>query len=196
MLILLLWSITFGAFFFQWLSLNTAYFSVESTSESLDCPCSSYSFNFSSLEVLYYCILLVSLETDAECLGRGGLMESRFGHGTVLEDLLSIVGRQAQISAIVIGKNEFNWRLPLFVHYKLSMQTGAIASAERKPGGKVKTAYPDEGWALESTAACGAVPSRTRMKAKHQAESTEEEVRWHAVLCALIAADHCSRAGL
>lgn len=67
-------------FFFQWLSLNTAYFSVESTSESLDCPCSSYSFNFSSLEVLYYCILLVSLETHAECLGRGGLMGRRFGH--------------------------------------------------------------------------------------------------------------------
>lgn len=65
--------------FFRWLSLNTAYFSVESTSESLDCPCSSYSFNFSSLEVLYYCILLVSLEIDAECLGRGGLVERRFG---------------------------------------------------------------------------------------------------------------------
>lgn len=63
---------------------------------------------------------------------------------TVLEDLLSIVGRQAQISAKVIGKNEFNQHLSLFMHYKLSMQTGAIASAERKPGGRVKTAYPDE----------------------------------------------------
>lgn len=72
-----LWELLF--FFFQWLSLTTASFSVESTSESLDCPCSSYSFNFSSLEVLYYCILLVSLEIDAEW-GRRGLVERRFGH--------------------------------------------------------------------------------------------------------------------
>lgn len=63
----------------------------------------------------------------------------------MLEDLLSIVGRQAQISAKVIGKNEFNSCLSLLVHYKLSTQTGAIASAERKPGGRVKSAYPDEG---------------------------------------------------
>lgn len=63
---------------------------------------------------------------------------------TVLEDLLSIVGRQAQMSAKVIGKNEFNPCLSFFVHYKLSTQTGAIASAERKPGGGVKTENPDE----------------------------------------------------
>lgn len=64
---------------------------------------------------------------------------------TVLEDLLSIVGRQAQISAKVIGKNAFNRCLSFFVHYKLNTQTGAIASAERKLAGRVKTAYPDEG---------------------------------------------------
>lgn len=64
---------------------------------------------------------------------------------TVLQHLLSIVGRQAQISTKVIGKNEFNQHLFLLVHYKHSRQTGAIASAERKSGGRVKTAYPDEG---------------------------------------------------
>lgn len=53
--------------------------------------------------MLYYCILLVSLEIDAECLGREGLVERRFG--TVLKGLLSTVGRQAQISAKVIRKD-------------------------------------------------------------------------------------------
>lgn len=90
--------------YFQWLSLNIAYFSVESTSESLDCPCSSYSSNFSSLEVLYYCILLVSLETDAECLGIRRADGKKLWPLTVLGNLLSIGGRQAQISAKAIGK--------------------------------------------------------------------------------------------
>lgn len=64
---------------------------------------------------------------------------------TVLEDLLSIVGRQAQISAKVIGKMNLT-DICLFLCITNSVcKLELLPSAERKPGGRVKTAYPDEG---------------------------------------------------